>query len=397
MSMFTRCCKTSGAMFSTALLVMTVGVVITSKANADSKKTDSLYVGDTGDNTVKRFDALTGQFQGVYIYPNTSGTSGSLQGPRGLIFDQSGKLDLVNQNQNPPLPAPQTTLSGSVLQFKGKTTGTFLKAIIPATDTSSQNPNPNAPFAPRGIILWQDKVLFVAEFLGVGDTEGRLLAYTKNGKVLEALRPDASLLPAGQFHPRGLVVGPNGLLYMSNFPDPLNSPLGGQVLRFDPETEKSANVFINDVGGVGQLSRPEGLVFGPDGRLYIKSFRANSTDVDTIRIYNPNGVFAEKIDLYKITPTPTRAFAQALLFGPGGFLFVPISGDGPDTGAVRRYNVTAKTFDIFVQPGRLDAPWYLTFGNTDPGTLAYKGDDKHAYNRHWDLLSEAMHEKPSLH
>jgi len=171
MTMFTCYCKISGAMFSTALLVVAVGVGITSKANADSKKTDSLYVGDTGDNTVKRFDALTGQFQGVYIYPNTSGTSGSLQGPRGLIFDKSGKLDLVNQNQNPPPPAPQTTLSGSVLQFKGKTTGTFLKAIIPATDTSSQNPNPNAPFAPRGIILWQDKVLFVAEFLGVGDTD----------------------------------------------------------------------------------------------------------------------------------------------------------------------------------------------------------------------------------
>ena len=46
-----------------------------------------------------------------------------------------------------------------------------------------------------------------------------------------------------------------------------------------------------------------------------------------------------------------HAVAQALLFGPGGFLFVPISGNGPDTGSVRRvrrYNVVSKTYDVFV-------------------------------------------------
>jgi hypothetical protein len=69
-----------------------------------------------------------------------------------------------------------------------------------------------------------------------------------------------------------------------------------------------------------------------------------------------------------------RAFAQALLFGPEGFLFVPISGNGPDTGAVRRYNVDTKIFNLFVPPGGpLKSPQYLTFGNTDPGTLAYGG------------------------
>jgi hypothetical protein len=55
---------------------------------------------------------------------------------------------------------------------------------------------------------------------------------------------------------------------------------------------------------------------------------------------------------------------------------VPISGIfGPDAGAVRRYDITTKQFDVFVPPrpqgGPLGAPWYLTFGKTDPGTLAY--------------------------
>ena len=75
-----------------------------------------------------------------------------------------------------------------------------------------------------------------------------------------------------------------------------------------------------------------------------------------------------------------RAFAQALLFGPRGFLFVPISGNGPDTGSVRRYNVVSKTYDVFVSvkenDGPLGAPMYLTFGNTDPATLVYGGSGK---------------------
>jgi len=51
---------------------------------------------------------------------------------------------------------------------------------------------------------------------------------------------------------------------------------------------------------------------------------------------------------------------------------VPISGNGPDTGAVRRYDVTTDTYTNFVAPGGpLGSPWYLTFGKTDPATLAY--------------------------
>lgn len=55
--------------------------------------------------------------------------------------------------------------------------------------------------------------------------------------------------------------------------------------------------------------------------------------------------------------------------------FRGVSGGGPDTGAVRRYNVASKTFSNFVLPAALGGPlgeeWYLTFGETDPGTLEY--------------------------
>ena len=125
---------------------------------------------------------------------------------------------------------------------------------------------------------------------------------------------------------------------------------------------------------LGELNRPEGLVFGPDGKLYITSFRDNSQpsavgNTDMIRIYNgTTGSFIDKIDL-DVVGQP-RAFAQALLFGPHGRLFVPINGNGPDTGAVRRYKVNTQAFDVFVKPsvggGALGSPFYLTFGKTNP-------------------------------
>jgi len=84
------------------------------------------------------------------------------------------------------------------------------------------------------------------------------------------------------------------------------------------------------------------------------------------------GCFLDKIDLYKAGQP--RVFAQALLFGPDEKLFVPITGadNASDIGSVRRYKVHSKKFDIFVPAdGTLGSPWYLTFGNTNPSTLAY--------------------------
>ena len=267
------------------------------------------------------------------------------------------------------------------------------------------------------MVLWENRVLFVAdEFAEVDRERGRLLAYNRGGKFLKELTPDPDIVPAGNFHPRAVVVGPDGYLYVSNVPRRTEglTVSGGQVLRFNPRTMEFIDVVINDLGGVGQLNRPEGLVFSPDGHLYITSFRADTSDTDSIRIYeiqSPNfdgekAICKTKIDLYGVkidnnvpTPVPARAFAQALLFGPGGDLFVPITGaitidpqlkEDP-TGQVRRYDVSqldnrpcndvredpSDNFTIFVEGGPLEerllkSPYYLTFENTDPGTLVYK-------------------------
>ena len=346
------------------LLLVAVGSI-----RSEAADSDILYVGDGANNTIRRFNANTGlkisggSNSGVF---KKSG-SGGLAGPMGLLV-KSGKLFVVNQNVDLPK-------NGEILRYK-LNDGAVDGALVPFSDD-------HAPFAPRGIVIWQGTI-YVADF-NPGGPSGRLLAFDENsGEFLREFSPPAGF--AYTFHPRGVVIGPNGLLYVSNFPN-LATGLGGQVLVFDPETLNFIGAFVVEAGGINQLNRPEGLVFGLDGNLYITSFRADASDTDSIRIYDGRtGAFKGKIDLYAIGQP--RASAQALLFGPGGKLFVPISGpfppvapSGPATGQVRRYDVRVTpggviyTHTVFVPtpPADTSSLWYLTFGKTNPGTLAYEG------------------------
>ena len=115
-----------------------------------------------------------------------------------------------------------------------------------------------------------------------------------------------------------------------------------------------------------------GWFLGRTGNLYVTSFRFNSNPinpaaVDSIRAYDRFGRFLESILLYD--RGEPRAFAQAILFGPDGNLFVPISGGGPSTGEIRQYDVRAKKYDIFVKGGILVSPQFCDvrqnrFGHT---------------------------------
>jgi DNA-binding beta-propeller fold protein YncE len=237
-------------------------------------------VGDGVPNIIRRFDAKTGSpirggsSSGVFVQVQ----SGGLTGPRGL-FTEGGKLFVVNQNVNLPK-------NGEILRYK-LNDGAPDGALVPFSDTY-------APHLPRGMVNWKG-ITYVADF-AADDPFGRLLAFDqKTGKFLREFSPPTDF--AYKFHPRGLVIGPNGLLYVSNFPD-LSTALGGQILVFDPKTLDFIGAFVVDAGGTGKLNRPEGLVFGPDGNLYITSFRADTTDTDSIRIYDGHtGVYKDRIDL----------------------------------------------------------------------------------------------------
>ena len=324
---------------------------------------DYLYIGDASNNTVRRFNAKTGKFLGNLVAPDPA--NGGLFGPRGMIFTL-GKLYVVNQNAGQPF-------NGEILRFKGST-GAFLDKLVAAED-------PKSPFSPRGLVRGSGRTVYLAnyvpndEFTGPGwirqfDAE--------TGQFLREFEIDPAKFGAG-FWPRGIVFGPDGLLYVAVTGNRyIHDEISGYILRFSPHTGKLVNVFAsgtdtNARGCAKHLHRPEGLVFGPDDRLYVTSYRADEKDTDKILVFNhKTKACIDRIDLAPSEASGgTRAFGQALLFGPNGRLFVPMT----NTGEVRRYNVKSKKYDVFVpacgagSQCLLEQPWYLTFGQTDPATL----------------------------
>jgi sugar lactone lactonase YvrE len=270
---------------------------------------------------------------------------GKLCGPRGIL--RQGTLLVSNQNAN-------LDINGEIDRFN-PVNGTSLGAIVPPEAAA-------APSAPDGIIISPDgRTLYVADQVGSVERFDR-----DTGQFLGSLDFSA-LLPPGAF-PRGLVFGPGGVLYISVWS--LADQTLGWVLRYNVGT--GTVTVVASTATCGELHRPDGLAFGPDGRLYVTSFRKHrliADDIDRILIVtigsNGAGRCSDQIDLDQLD---NRAFAQYVLFGPGGDLFVPIV----TTGEVRRYDVTTKSYTDFVAPGGpLLAGWGLTFGRTNPATLAY--------------------------
>jgi len=291
----------------------------------------------------------------------------------GMILTD-GQLVVVNQNIN-------TGQSGEIFRFNG-TTGTFDSKLVASSDR-------NAPFTPQGLVRGgPDNAFYVADVnvqAGKCANQGDVKKYSATGAFLGNL--DRHNFPAA-FYPRGVVFGPDGLLYVSARGCPLatdpNTPLIGYILRFDPKTDAFVDVFASNANtSVPDLHRPEGLVFDRAGNLWVTSFRANKTDSDRIlKLDGKTGLQLDSIVLSNplSTPPEPRAFAQALVFGPEGNLFIPITGDDPLTaGQVRRCNPNTKACDVIVPAnsagGALVNPWFLIFRKSDPATLNYRSND----------------------
>jgi hypothetical protein len=332
---------------------------------------DVLFVGDAVTSSIFRFPvAGKGLAAGTVFVPGGPAAKpdpngpNALNGPRGLVV-VGGSLWVANQNAG-------RDFTGGINQYAPD--GAFAAALVSAVPSPGANPD-HAPFAPRGIVLWQDR-LIVADLQGTGPPvapdplpDGDVEEYNTTTGSFIAVLPRPADVP---FHPRGVVVGPDGALYVSNAPTLATSGIGGQVLRY-ASPGAAAEVVINcepKLAASCRLNRPEGLVFGPDGTLYVTSFN-NPADAkhtnDKILEYRGRDLTGQ-IDLDRLGDNK-RTFAQALLFGPGGGLYVPITA----TGQIRRYDVTHPANPETVAPASALRPFYLTFGRTDPGTLAYGG------------------------
>jgi DNA-binding beta-propeller fold protein YncE len=99
-----------------------------------------------------------------------------------------------------------------------------------------------------------------------------------------------------------MVIGPDGKLYVAN--RPIDPEVGvGDVMRFNLQTKRFFDVFVDGAKCRCNLDHPSSVVFGPDGRLYVTSSRpaepnTPSNDTDKILIFDgTTGTFVDKIDL----------------------------------------------------------------------------------------------------
>ncbi|MEO9320792.1 MAG: hypothetical protein ABI361_08980 [Nitrososphaera sp.] len=322
----------------------------------------SLFVGDVGDGTVKLFNKaipaarsnVSADYQGVFANATSATTSNN--GVSGLIF-VNGTLLAAS-----PCFYPCAD-NGTILKFDART-GAFKGVLVSPTEFG-------APFNPRGMVLGPHNVLYVADLGDCGfptgpENCGLIRTYdATSGAFLKAYNATSVLQPQGdQFNPRGVVFGPNGLLYISVYDT--QNPLTGNILTLNTHTGKFS-IFASSHTCACNLHRPEGLVFGHDGKLWVTSFRANSTDVDRLLAFDSKGKLVDSISLEK-PGYSVRTYAQAILFGPGNLLFTPTSA-----GELRGYNVVTHSYSTIVNSTStpLVAPWYLTFRGTDPSTLEF--------------------------
>ncbi|MDX2229982.1 MAG: PEP-CTERM sorting domain-containing protein [Leptolyngbyaceae cyanobacterium bins.349] len=203
----------------------------------------------------------------------------------------------------------------------------------------------------------------------IGNTRGNSIVIfdeISNTIVRDFTTPNAN----GLRDPDAITIGPDGNVYVSvggssglNLFDPLY-PTDSAILRYSLLGE-----FLGVAAAGNGLLRPYGNAFGPDGNLYVSSFRTNQI----LRFNGSTGAF---IDIFASDNNGGLGSLNGLngpnglLFGPDGSLYVTTQGsanklngdlDFPFASQVLRYSpeqvlgqVPATTPTVFIdQPALL--------------------------------------------
>lgn len=226
-----------------------------------------------------------------------------------------------------------------------ESSGAFVDAFVPAKSGGLRFPT-GVLFGPA------DHNLYVASglFVNAGNGHKDVLRYDgSTGAFIDDFADDNQVTDA-----KGIIFGPDGNLYVANVSTDDNT---GTILRYDGTT----GAFLGDFVGpnaVGQYD-PNGLVFGPDGKndgkldLYVADAATNS-----ILRWDANGNF---LGQFVASRSGGLGHPLNLTFGPDGNLYV----SSHDSQAVLRYDGTTGAFlGAFVPPGSggLDTPFGLLFG-----------------------------------
>jgi uncharacterized protein (TIGR03118 family) len=281
----------------------------------------------------------------------------------------SSNADGSSATKNPlevTVPARTDLVVGSratntILRFN-QVTGAFIGTLVAPGSGGLQGPG--------GVALGPDGNLYVSS-----DMTNSILRYNAaTGAFIDTFVPSGF---AGLNKPSGLLFGPDGNLYVNSH-GPASQSNSSSVLRFDGTTraplpapgQTGATFVPAGSGGLDQAS--VGLVFGPDGNLYVNSHLTNS-------VLRFNGVTGEPMPAASqngadFVPAGSGGLAQpsGLTFGPDGNLYVGAHDPSAGHGAVLRYNGTTGAplpaqgqtgaFFVPIDSGGIRNPTALAFG-----------------------------------
>jgi hypothetical protein len=224
-------------------------------------------------------------------------------------------------------------------------------------------------FFPTGFVFSADHHYFYI----ASDFNNEIIRFVYDGT--HATNPTTFIADSALGSPAGLVFGPDGNIYVGSLDN-------STVVRYDgntgaplPAPGQSGAIFVPS--GSGGLFRPGGVAFGPDGNLYVTSQLTN-------QIMRYDGTTGAPL------PGPGQPGAVFVptaggLSDPAGFVFGP-GTDPADTSARDFYVISIHTSNVlrfdgqtgaFVDEyiadgsGGLNQPRDIVFGNTDPTTLDY--------------------------
>lgn len=257
------------------ILVILLSVGCTALAQARD-----LFVSSRNTNSIKRYDAETGEYLGDFVAPG----SGGLVAPQEVLFKDDGHLLVTGRNNT------------SILEYDG-TTGEYRGEFSSGFTLRGPTKLTRGPDGYLYVSQWdntEDKVVrfdattgdFVDEFTstsvdnGCGhawDGDGNLYVASYGAKNVQKFGPDGQFIAVvastGLGGPVNVWFDAQGDLMVLDW-------MRGAVVRFDPETGANKGDFITG------LTNAEGLLLRDNGNILICDWTRN-----LINEYDASGTF----------------------------------------------------------------------------------------------------------